>query len=324
MSAGLITQEEPVVVHAHAHAPAPVQVEGAQPWVAGGWSDYLELTKPRIAVLELVTVALSAFTARWMLPDAALLAWLLSGTALVAAGASAWNQWLEIGTDLRMRRTAERPLPAGRLTPRQVATFGFVTTVAGVALLASQVNPLTALFGFATWFLYVVVYTPMKRYTSLNTVVGAVAGAMPVLMGWAAVDGPMNLSAASLFMIVFLWQFPHFMAIAWMYKDDYALGGYRVLPVVDPTGRKTARSILVWSVALVPVSIAPVILMKPIPAGVFGVLAAAMGVGFLLLSIKLAKTLARPDARRMFIASIIHLPLLLVLLVVCCAVSALI
>jgi len=182
-----------------------------------------------------------------------------------------------------------------------------------------------------TILVYVLIYTPLKPVTPWATVVGAVPGALPPLIGYtAAAQSGQGLAlllqpgAWALFAIMFVWQMPHFMAIAWMYKDDYALGGYRVLPVVDPTGRKTARSILVWSVALVPVSIAPVILMKPIPAGVFGVLAAAMGVGFLLLSIKLAKTLARPDARRMFIASIIHLPLLLVLLVVCCAVSALI
>lgn len=312
MSAGLITQEEPVVVHTHALAPAPAQAALAQDWPAGGWSDYLELTKPRIAVLELVTVALSAFTARWMLPDAALLAWLLSGTALVAAGASAWNQWLEIGTDLRMRRTADRPLPAGRLTPRQVATFGFVTTVAGVTLLAVQVNPLTALFGFATWFLYVVVYTPMKRYTSLNTVVGAVAGAMPVLMGWAAVDGPLNLSAASLFMIVFLWQFPHFMAIAWIYREQYARAGLQMLTVVDPSGRRAGAQAVVTALILIPVSLLPSVVDSAGP--LYFVWACGLGLAQLACAVRFMSRLDELSARILLRASVIYLPSLLLML----------
>ena len=314
MSAGLITQEEPVVVHSHAHAHVPVaaQVDTVQPWVAGRWNDYLELTKPRIAVLELVTVALAAFTARWMLPDAALLAWLLSGTALVAAGASAWNQWLEVGTDLRMRRTAERPLPAGRLTPRQVAVFGFVTTIAGVVLLASQVNPLTATFGFATWFLYVVVYTPMKRYTSLNTVVGAIAGAMPVLMGWAAVEGPLNLSAAALFMIVFLWQFPHFMAIAWIYREQYARAGLQMLTVVDPSGRRAGAQAVVTALILIPVSLLPSVVDSAGP--LYFVWACCLGLAQLACTVRFMARLDEPSARILLRASVIYLPSLLLML----------
>lgn len=220
-------------------------------------ADYLELTKPRIAVLELVTVTMAAFTARWMVPEPTLLFYLLLGTTLVASGASALNQWIESTTDAQMPRTADRPLPAGRMTSRQALTFGIGTTVLGVVFLATMVNVLTAALGFATWFLYVVIYTPMKRVTPLNTVVGAVAGAIPVLMGWSAVGAEFNLSAAALFMIVFLWQFPHFMAIAWIYRDDYARGGMKMATVVDPSGRRAAKQAFVSALVLIPVSLLP-------------------------------------------------------------------
>ena len=295
-----------------------------------------ESTKPRITRLVAVTsgvgFAAAGLGRTWGVVEGASTAiGCIVGTVLSAAGANALNQWAERDRDALMVRTCSRPLPQQRLEPRTVLAAGALLGVAGVGILWALCGWVPALVSLTTILVYVLIYTPLKPVTPWATVVGAVPGALPPLIGYtAAAQSGQGLTlllqpgAWALFAIMFVWQMPHFMAIAWMYKDDYALGGYRVLPVVDPTGRKTARSILVWSVALVPVSIAPVILMKPIPAGVFGVLAAAMGVGFLLLSIKLAKTLARPDARRMFIASIIHLPLLLVLLVVCCAVSALI
>jgi len=236
-----------------------LMADDAKATTAARFADYLELTKPRIAVLELVTVAMAAFTARWMVPDLGLLFWLLAGTTLTAAGASALNQWLEIEHDARMPRTADRPLPAGRISPRQALAFGIATTVLGVVLLAAMVNPLTAALGFATWFLYVCIYTPMKRTTPLNTVVGAVAGAIPVLMGWAAVEGRFGLSAAALFMIVFLWQFPHFMAIAWIYRQDYARGGMQMATVVDPTGRRAAKQAFASALALIPISLLPAV-----------------------------------------------------------------
>ncbi|MGC3968086.1 MAG: heme o synthase [Pirellulales bacterium] len=313
MSAGLITQDEAVLQSAP--RTATIVTASAQPVVqetAGRWTDYLELTKPRIAVLELVTVALSAFVARWMFPDVTLLAWLLTGTALVAAGASAWNQWLEIGTDLRMRRTAGRPLPAGRLTPRQVATFGLVTTVAGVVVLAAMVNPLTALFGFGTWFLYVVVYTPMKRTTPLNTVVGAVAGAMPVLMGWAAVEGHATLSIAALCMIVFLWQFPHFMAIAWIYREQYARAGLQMLTVVDPSGRRAGAQAVLTALMLIPISLLPSVVDGA--GSLYFCWALVLGLAQLACAVRFMLRLDEASARVLLRASVIYLPSLLLML----------
>lgn len=279
-------------------------------------ADLAELSKVRIAVLELVTVAMSAFAARWMLPDVALLAWLLLGTTLVAAGASALNQWLEIEFDARMPRTVDRPLPAGRVTPRQAFFFGASTTVLGTLLLAVAVNPLTAAFGFGTWFLYVVVYTPLKRVTPLNTFVGAVAGAMPVLMGWAAVggrDGRFGLPAAALFMIVFLWQFPHFMAIAWIYRDDYARGGMKMSTVVDPTGRRAAKLAFSTALILIPVSLLPAVVDSAgkgyfVWAALLGVAQAGCAAWFLLSQ-------NERSARTLLRATLIYLPSLMLMLI---------
>lgn len=276
-------------------------------------ADFVELTKPRIAVLELVTVAMAAFTARWMVPDPLLLVWLLAGTTLTAAGASALNQWLETTSDARMPRTADRPLPAGRISPRQAFAFGVLSTVLGVGLLAAKVNALTAALGFATWFLYVCVYTPLKRVTPLNTVVGAVAGALPVLMGWAAVEGRFGLSAAALFMIVFLWQFPHFMAIAWIYRDDYARGGMQMATVVDPTGRRAAKQAFVSALILVPVSLLPAVVDSAgqayfVWALLLGAAQAACAAWFLVRQ-------NERSARTLLRATLIYLPSLLLMLI---------
>jgi protoheme IX farnesyltransferase len=280
---------------------------------AGRCIDYIELTKPKIALLELVTVALSAFVSRWMFPDALTLAWLLVGTTLTAAGAGAWNQWLEIATDARMRRTADRPLVAGRLTPRQVAWFGTWTTFAGVGSLALAVNVPTAVFGFLTWFLYVVVYTPMKRVSPLNTVVGAVAGAMPVLMGWGAAGGPFTPAVAALAMIVFLWQFPHFMAISWIYKDQYARAGLRMLSVVDPSGRRCGAQAVVTALMLIPVSLLPSVIDS---AGwLYFYWALALGTAQWACAVWFMLRLDECSARVLLRASLIYLPSLLLMLI---------
>jgi protoheme IX farnesyltransferase len=211
-----------------------------------------------------------------------------------------------------MPRTADRPLPAGRITPRQALAFGIGTTVLGMVLLAWKVNPLTAALGFGTWFLYVVVYTPLKRLTPLNTYVGAVAGAMPVLMGWAAVDGRFGLSAAALFMIVFLWQFPHFMAIAWIYRDDYARGGMQMSTVVDPTGRRAAKLAFVTALVLIPVSLLPAVIDSAGP--VYFAWAALLGAAQAVCA---AKFLIRQDertARVLLRSTLIYLPSLMLML----------
>ena len=179
---------------------------------------FLDLTKPRIAALVLIVVAVSAWAARWGAPDIAALLHGLIGSALVAASSGAVNQWLERHRDARMKRTRGRPLPSGRLTEAEVLWFAAVTLLAGLVYLAFLTNLLTAALGLATWVLYAAAYTPLKVRTPLNTHVGAVAGAMPVWMGWAAVGGEWDVRAVALFLILFLWQFPHFMAIAWLYR----------------------------------------------------------------------------------------------------------
>jgi protoheme IX farnesyltransferase len=271
--------------------------------------DLLELTKPKIAVLELVTVAVAACVARWNSPDAWALVHALVGTALVAASASAWNQWIERDRDALMERTADRPLPGARLSTLEVTLFATVTGLAGLVYLALAVNLLTASLGLASWVLYVCIYTPLKSRTPLNTVVGAIAGGLPILMGWAAVEGPMGLAAATLFLIVFLWQFPHFMAIAWIYRRQYADAGMQMLPVVDPSGRRAGAQALFSALALVPVSLLPAVVNFAGP-GYFAC-ALALGLGQLACAAAFCCRRSEWTARLLLRASLIYLPLLL-------------
>jgi protoheme IX farnesyltransferase len=219
--------------------------------------DFIELTKPRIVMLELVTVVVAAHLASPRGVDAWVLLHTVIGAALVAASAGAFNQWLEARTDGRMHRTANRPLPAGRLATWQVVLFGFVTLAVGAAQLLLFVNSLTAAAAIATWLVYVTVYTPLKSRTPLNTAVGAVSGALPILIGWTATGAAVDMRCWALVAVMFLWQFPHFMAIAWLYREDYARGGQKMLTVVDPTGLRAAGQAIVAAVLLVPVSLVP-------------------------------------------------------------------
>lgn len=276
-------------------------------------ADFVDLTKPRIAALVLVSVAVSAALAASGPLDGWRLVHTLLGTALIAASASAFNQWLERGPDARMSRTADRPLPAGRLSPGEVLIFGTAAVVGGLAYLTASVGWLTAALGLLTWLLYVAIYTPLKRRTWLNTVVGAVAGAMPVLMGAAAMDG-LDLAALALFGIVYLWQFPHFMAIAWIYRRQYATAGFQMLSVVDASGRRAGRQALTAALVLVPVTLVPFALhpLNPalaLPIVLIGLLQAACAAAFLH---------RRDDqsARRLLRASLVHLPAVLLLLLV--------
>src|SRR5581483_4310391 len=207
--------------------------------------DYLELTKPRVAVLVLFTVAIGALLASGGLPHFPVLFHTLVGTALVAGGASALNQLFERHSDSLMQRTENRPLPSGRLQPIEVLTFGAVTGAGGVAYLAVFLHqPLAAVVAGFTFLSYVFVYTPLKRLTTLNTIIGAVPGALPPVIGWAAVRGSLDVEIFALFLIMFLWQVPHFLAIAWIYRDDYARAGLRMLPTVDPDGGITGRQMV--------------------------------------------------------------------------------
>jgi protoheme IX farnesyltransferase len=274
-------------------------------------ADYIELTKPRIAALELVTVAAAAFFAAGGPVAPGLLFAALLGTALVAASASALNQWLERRTDALMDRTANRPLPAGRISTRQSLIFALATGLSGALVLAIAVNLPTAAVGLLTWLLYVAFYTPLKTKTPANTMIGAVAGAMPVLMGWTCLEKPLDLDAAILFMVLFLWQFPHFMAIAWIYRRDYAAAGMKMLTVADPTGRRAGAQAVLAALMLVPISLLPAVrLIEP----AYFALVLVLGVIQLAAAILFMLHLNENSARRLLRITLIYLPALLLLL----------
>ncbi|QDU97013.1 heme o synthase [Lignipirellula cremea] len=278
--------------------------------------DYLELAKPRIAVLVLATVAASGYVARWGQPDPWLLLHAMLGVLLVASSASGLNQWIERRSDALMKRTADRPLPAGRLSASEVMVFSLTLLLAGVGYLAWSTNLTAAGLGLVTWVLYVLVYTPLKPLTSLNTLAGAIPGAMPVLIGWAAVGGELNPwvdpRGLAIFLLVFVWQFPHFMAIAWLYREDYSRAGLQMLTVVDPSGRRAGVQAVLCAMALLPISFVPA-LSTP-TSGVYLVAAFLLGVGQLFCAAAFMMRLDRTSARWLLKASLIYLPLMLVLL----------
>ncbi|RMH17229.1 MAG: protoheme IX farnesyltransferase, partial [Acidobacteria bacterium] len=244
----------------------------------------------------------------------ALLVHTVIGTALVASGASALNQVIERASDARMRRTARRPLPAGRLGREQALVFGAAVALAGMLYLALLVNLLTAALGALTLSLYVFVYTPLKRHSPLATLVGAVPGAVPPVMGCAAASDALGPLAWSLFGILFLWQMPHFLAIAWLYRSDYARGGFPMLSVLDENGQRTARQAVLYGAALIPVSLLPAVVGASGLAYLVG--ASVLGVVFLGYGVAFARAIGLPAARRLVLASVLYLPLLLGLLLV--------
>jgi protoheme IX farnesyltransferase len=276
-------------------------------------ADYLELTKPRVAVLVLFTVAAGAWLASRAEPDALILLHTVVGTALVAAGASALNQLLEKHTDALMRRTENRPLPSGRLQPLEVLVFGAALGAGGLAYLGLTVRqPLAVVVAAFTFLTYVFLYTPLKRKTTFNTLVGAVPGALPPVIGWAAVRGSIGPEVIVLFLILFLWQVPHFLAIAWIYREDYLRAGLRMLPTVDATGGMTGRQMVGYCLALIPVSLAPVALGLAGPVYLIG--AVLLGAGFLANALGFLRTTSNAQARRVLRASLVYLPVLLALL----------
>lgn len=276
-------------------------------------ADFVELTKPRIAVLVLFTVAVGALLASSGMPDVRVLAHTLIGTALVASGASALNQFLERHTDALMARTENRPLPAGRMQPIEAACFGSLLGAAGLLYLGVMLyQPVAAGVAGFTFASYVFLYTPLKRKTTLNTLVGAVPGALPPVIGWTAVRGSLGAEGLALFLIVFLWQVPHFLAIAWIYRDDYARAGMRMLPVLDREGGITGRQMLGYSLALIPASLTPAALGQAGPVYVAG--AVLLGLGFLYASWNFTRTHSLRHARLVLRVSLIYLPALLALL----------
>ncbi len=275
--------------------------------------DLSELVKARLSFLVLITT-LVGFLIAWRGPfDWVLLSATLIGTALCAGGAAALNQWWERDLDSRMKRTRERPLPAGRMAAQDALLFGLLFSITGIAILALFTNPRAAFLAFATIAIYILVYTPMKRMSSLNTLVGAIPGALPPLIGWVAARGSYGLEGGLLFATLFFWQMPHFLAIAWMYKDDYKAGGFVMLTDNDADGSTTGRQALLYSICLLVVTLLP---------GALGFNSAIYFFGALLLGGAFAAFAAifllrrdRPSARNLFFASILYLPLLLGLLV---------
>jgi heme o synthase len=279
-------------------------------------SDYLELTKPRIVVLELIVAAAIAHLAAPHTLDSWAVLHALAGTALVAGSASIANHWLERRIDQRMRRTANRPCAAGRVSNAEAITLSIVALALGLAWLALKVNALTASLGLASWLLYVVIYTPLKTRSPLNTTVGAVAGAIPLLMGWTATGAPLTLTAWSLAGVLFLWQFPHFMAIAWLHRRDYAAAGHQMLSVVDPTGVRCGVQAIVGAAALIPVSLIPALAPASGSPLVYALWALLLGSVQLALAIRFAVRRDEASARPLLRATLLYLPAWLAILMV--------
>lgn len=281
---------------------------------ASAWSACLDLTKPRIVTMVVVTGAIGFLlgAAGDIAPLTLLCA--LGGIALTAGGSGALNHYFEADVDARMLRTRGRPIPGAAVPPMNALVLGVSLTLIGLALLVSQVNLLTAFLALLTTFLYVVVYTPMKRLSWANTLVGAVPGALPPVGGWTAAAGQLDLGAWVLFAILFLWQMPHFYAIAWMYREDYARGGFRMLPVIQPDGKRTFRQIIFCSALLIPASVLPTAIGLTSP--VYAVGAILLGAWFMRAGLALARSADIVDARRLLRASVIYLPVLLLLILI--------
>ena len=270
--------------------------------------NYLELTKPTITWLILMSTGIGYFFGihgSWSL--AALLHTLL-GTAFIASGTATLNQWYEREADAKMRRTMRRPIPSGRVSARRALLFGIGLAAAGFLELALAVNPLTGLLGLATLLSYLFLYTPLKQRSPISTTVGAFPGAMPLLIGYAAASGTLRAEAWVLYVILFLWQFPHFLSIAWMYREDYRRAGIVMLPVVEPDGKATARQIVLCSLLLIPASLAPSFLHMAGTVYLFGAL--ALGLMFLSAGLRVAFDRTQSRARQVLLASVVYLPLL--------------
>jgi protoheme IX farnesyltransferase len=275
--------------------------------------DYLALAKPRLNFLVVVSALAGYAMAGGEGSAVYLLVATTIGTALVAGGSSAFNQVIERGPDGLMRRTRLRPLPDNRLQSPQALVFAFVSSAAGLLVLAIAVNLLSAGVALATLVIYVVIYTPLKRRTSFSTVIGAIPGALPPVIGWAAARGSLSQGAWVLFGIVFFWQLPHFLAIAWMYREDYARAGFPMLPVIEPDGRSTARQAIVYAAGLLPLSVVPTLM--GMSGRIYFEGALALSLFFLALAIRFGMTRRTGDARRLFFGSILYLPLLWILMI---------
>jgi protoheme IX farnesyltransferase len=276
-------------------------------------NDYIELTKPRITWLILMSTAIGYYFGHRDSWNFWAIFHTLVGTGLIASGTAALNQWYEREADIKMRRTQGRPIPSGRVTPSRAFWFGMMLEAIGSLELWLGLNALTSLLGIATILLYLCAYTPLKQKTWWSTTVGAVPGAMPPLIGYAAASGSLTADAWALFAILFIWQFPHFYAIAWMYREDYSRAGIQMLPVVEPDGVSTSRQILLYSAMLIPISLLPHWL--GMAGSIYFVGALAMGLMFLYSGVRVSFDRTKVRARRVLLASVIYLPVLYGLMV---------
>lgn len=291
-----------------AGAVSPADVVAARTGGSNTLADYFALTKPRLNFLVVASSAAGYYLGAPASPALWPMAQAVAGTALVAGGAAVLNQVYERDTDALMRRTRMRPLPDGRVTVQDARMFGTALAFAGVALLATRSNWLAASLALATLLVYLVIYTPMKRHTPLATIVGAVPGALPPLIGWTASHGAADAAGLALFGIVFLWQIPHFMAISWMYRDDYASAGFPMLSVIEPDGRRAGRQALLYSAALLPAGLMPT--LTGLSGAVYFVIALGLGAAMIWLAQRFAASRSEASARALFLGSITYLPLL--------------
>lgn len=272
----------------------------------------LELTKPRITLMVMVTSAAGYFLASGGHPDPGAMFIALVGIALVAGGASGLNQVIERDADARMERTRRRPVPTGRVSVRAATVFTSLLAISGVIYLGVLVNVLTAILGLASVISYVFIYTPMKRISSLSTLLGAIPGALPIMGGWTAARPELGPGAWALFGILFFWQLPHFLALAWLFRDDYRRGGFKMLGVEDPESRQPRIQAVLYAVALIPASLLPVTI--GLSSGVYGVAALLLGGAYLVAAIRFFVQADIRSARRLFRTSLLYLPVLLLFL----------
>ena len=284
---------------------------GTPDWL-GKLADYWVLTKPEVNFLVVISALVGFYLGTRGPLDLMLLVHTMLGTLLVASGTATLNQYMERDDDAHMRRTSKRPLPAGRMAPWEALAFGLLLSVGGGAYLWLAVNPLSSFLALFTLATYLLVYTPLKKKTPWCTFLGAFPGAMPPLIGWAAVRGSLSFEAAILYAILFLWQFPHFLAIAWMYREDYARAGLKMLPENDADGRAAGRLILGYSLALVPVSLLPALMGQVGFTYLFGAL--VMGLVFAHAGARMAAVRSNVLAKRLLLASIVYLPLVFALM----------
>lgn len=277
-------------------------------------ADYLVLTKPELTLLSVISAVGSAFMALHGSAQYLPLLHTFIGTSLAGAGAGALNQYFERNHDAMMKRTATRPLPAGRVKPVEALAFGIFLAISGILYLASAANILAGILAALTLLSYLLVYTPLKRRTPFSTVIGGIPGALPPLIGWAVVRGSLTTESFSLFFILFFWQMPHFLALAWMYRKDYARAGYKMLPVLDTTGIATSRQILIYSIALVPASVLPTFV--GLAGLIYFVGALLLSSALLFVAVRFCIDRSNTNARQLFSASLLYLPALFFLLMI--------